>query len=320
MKKQDDLPNKIANVFQKGVLSLQLLESEAVPSVEEAIGLLQKLKGRLVVTGMGKSAIVSQKIVATMNSTGTPSIYMHAGDALHGDLGMITEKDALLIVSKSGSRGEYHNILARAEYLTIPILSIVGNKMSYVANKSRVAMLIPTMECDTLGMAPTSSVLAQIAIGDALAVGLQHLNEWSHEKFAEIHPGGTLGKKLLFKIKDFNPSRKAPRVENSTPIRDVIHTMSSGRMGAVAVCKGDAVEGIITDGDLRRALEKTLDLSALTANDISISSPKTCTEDMKAREALCLMEDHNISQLIVIDNDMRYVGMIHIHDILSEEI
>jgi arabinose-5-phosphate isomerase len=287
----------------------------------EAVNTIFKSRGRLVVTGIGKSAIIAQKIVATMNSTGTPALFMHAADAIHGDLGMIQDKDIVMLLSRSGSTPEIK--------VLVPILKMRGNRMiamvsdtqSYLAQHADIIInAYAAHEACPNNLAPTSSTTAQLVMGDALAIALLECRGFSPSDFAKYHPGGALGKKLYMRVSDLYINNEKPQVAATDNIKQVIMEMTSKRLGATVVLNaaGDMV-GIITDGDLRRMLMSGREIANLTAQDIMSVKPKTIDENAMAVNAFHLMEQNHITQLIVL-KEGRYAGVIHIHDILQEGI
>ncbi|MBK9270797.1 MAG: KpsF/GutQ family sugar-phosphate isomerase [Saprospiraceae bacterium] len=286
-----------------------------------AVHLIFQSKGRLVITGIGKSAIVGQKIVATMNSTGTPSLFMHAADAIHGDLGMIQSEDVVICLSKSGETTEIKALVPLIKARNIQLISITAHSNSYLALQSDHCLLTPiSQEAEPNNLAPTASTTAQMAMGDALAVGLLSLRGFSPEDFAKYHPGGALGKQLYLRVSDFYLQHKTPKVSPDDTVQKVLITISSGRMGATAVVDHDGLlMGIITDGDLRRFFEKSGDILRSKASDLMNHHPKCIEPDELAVQAFRLMQDHSISQLIV-SNENKYLGMVHIHDLIKEGI
>ncbi len=276
-------------------------------------------KGRVVVTGIGKSAIIAQKIVATFNSTGTPALYMHAADAIHGDLGMIQKDDVIICISKSGESAEIKVLIPLLKHSKNYIIGMVGNEKSFLA-KHADAILNTTIEQEACSnnLAPTTSTTAQMAMGDALAVCLQELRGFSSKDFARVHPGGALGKKLYLKVEDLSAQHTKPVVVESDSINKVIMAMTGGRLGATAVLdKKGKLKGIITDGDLRRMIEKNPDYNKLTAAEVMSKNPKTIQMDELAVNALQLMRESNITQIIVM-NKLKYEGIMHVHDLLRE--
>lgn len=287
---------------------------------DQCVDVILHSAGRVIVSGIGKSAIIGQKIVATFNSTGTPAVFMHAADAIHGDLGMIQKEDVVLCLSKSGETPEIKILVPLIKKNGNPLLAIVGNPTSYLANQAtyRIDTSVPHEACPN-NLAPTSSTTAQLVIGDALAVCLLESRGFSASDFAKFHPGGVLGKTLYLTVADLYVNNPVPKVIYSDNIKQVILEISSKRLGATAVMKDDALVGMITDGDLRRMLEKTTRLETITAGEIMSPDPKTIEPGMLVIEALQMMRNNNITQLIVKQND-KYLGIIHLHDILKEGI
>ncbi len=278
------------------------------------------LQGRVIVTGIGKSAIIAQKIVATLNSTGTPSIFMHDADASHGDLGIIQQNDLIIAISKSGNTPEIKVLVPFLKQTKNLLVALVGNTESYLA-KNADFILNTTVEKEACpnNLAPTSSTTAQLAMGDALAVVLQECRDFTDKDFAKYHPGGALGKKLYLRVSDLSDQNGKPSVQLQANVRDIIITITHFRLGAVAVLNGDQIQGIITDGDIRRMLEKHTDLTAITAADIMGKSPKVIDKNELAANALHIMRENNITQLLVSDHGI-YDGVIHIQDLLKEGI
>jgi len=278
-------------------------------------------KGRLVVSGIGKSAIVAQKIVSTLNSTGTPSIYMHAADAIHGDLGMIQANDVVMIISKSGNSPEIKVLVPLVKGFGNLVIGMVGNTQSFLAQNANI--LINTsvsQEACPNNLAPTTSTTAQMVMGDALAICLMEIKGFNSDDFAKFHPGGSLGKKLYLRVADLLSVNQKPFVAPESSLKDAIVAISRSRLGAAAVInESNQICGIITDGDLRRMLEKMDDLSTLKAKDIMSPSPKKISGSALAAEALELMRQNNINQLLVVDNEC-YSGIIHIQDLIREGI
>jgi len=277
-------------------------------------------KGRLVITGIGKSAHIGQKIVATLNSTGTPSLFMHAAEAVHGDLGMITKDDVVLCISKSGNSPEIKVLAPLLKRDGNILIGMTGNESSFLGkNSDFVINAYVEKEADPNNLAPTTSTTVQLALGDALAVALIEMRNFTANDFAKFHPGGALGKKLLLKIKDILDGKNKPAVTIESTIQQVIFEISNKRLGVTAVLDSDEIKGIITDGDIRRMLEKTTDLSSITAKDIMTVNPKSIETNSKVEDALNIMESFEITQLVVTDNNL-YAGIIHLHDILKEGI
>ena len=297
--------------------SIQLAVNEDFASVVE---LILATKGRVVITGIGKSAIIANKIVSTLNSTGTPAIFMHAADAIHGDLGIIQENDVVICLSKSGETPEIKVLIPLLRQHGNKMIALVGNTQSYLAKTSDFVLdaSVPKEACP-YNLAPTASSTAQMVIGDALAVALLECRGFTPGDFARLHPGGALGKKLYLRVSDLYINNEVPKVEQDADVRKVIMEISAKRLGATAVMDDGKMIGIITDGDLRRMLEKNDHVSGIHAKDIMTANPKIIQAGSLVVEALTLMRKHNITQLPVFDND-QYVGVIHLHDILKEGI
>ena len=287
---------------------------------ENAVNYIHHSKGRIVITGVGKSAIIATKIVATLNSTGSPAIYMHAADAIHGDLGTIQKNDVVVCISKSGNTPEIKVLIPFIKNFGNKIIAITGNPSSFLGENADFCLncYVEKEVCPN-NLAPTSSTTAQMVIGDALAVCLLELNNFSSQDFAKYHPGGALGKKLYLRVHDLVANNEVPLVFPTTSINDVIIEISKKRLGTTAVVENEKIIGIITDGDLRRMLKDTPDFSKLTAKDIMGKNPKTIEADAMAIEALEKMESSNITQILVEDNT-KYIGVVHLHDLLKEGI
>lgn len=278
-------------------------------------------KGRLIVSGIGKSAIIAQKIVATLNSTGTPAVFMHAADAIHGDLGMIQSDDIVLVISKSGNSPEIKVLAPLVKNFGNTLIGMVGNTGSFLAqNSDLIINTTVEQEACPINLAPTSSTTAQMVMGDALAVCLMELKEFKTTDFAKYHPGGALGKKLYLRVGELAAQHAKPRVLPTAGIKEVIIEMTAKRLGtAVVVNESESILGIITDGDLRRMLEKAVSFENLQAKDIMSHNPKTIASDMLAVYALDEMRKHDISQLVAEENNI-YAGIIHLHDLVKEGI
>jgi arabinose-5-phosphate isomerase len=276
-------------------------------------------KGRVIVTGVGKSAIIANKIVATLNSTGTPAIFMHAADAIHGDLGMIQKEDIVICLSKSGNTSEIKVLVPLLKRTGSKLIALVSNTNSFLAKESDY-VLNATIDKEACphDLAPTTSTTAALALGDALAICLLEMREFSRKDFAKFHPGGALGRKLYLKVSDIYPHHSVPVVRDDAKIKAIIMEISSKRLGAAAVInKKKELIGVITDGDLRRMLNKHDNISGIQASDIMTKSPKTIDADEYAVNALKIMQDKNITQLIVVKNN-KLAGFVHIHDLLKE--
>jgi len=295
----------------------QFINEDFVKATEQVAG----SKGRLVVSGIGKSAIVAQKIVATLNSTGTPALFMHAADAIHGDLGMIQADDIVLLISKSGDSPEIKVLTPLVTNFGNTLIGMVGNMQSFLARHSDI-VLNTTVEQEACpnNLAPTSSTTAQMVMGDALAVCLMEMKEFNSKDFAKYHPGGTLGKRLYLRVEELASQNAKPRVLPTATLKEVIVEMTEKRLGATAVVEeSGTIAGIITDGDLRRMLEKTDSIRDLKAKDIMSSHPKTIEADILAVLALEEMRRNDISQLLV-EQEGKYAGIIHLHDLVKEGI
>jgi arabinose-5-phosphate isomerase len=305
------------NIESNAISNLSnLLDENFSSSVE----LIYNSKGRVVITGIGKSAIIANKIVATLNSTGTPSVFMHAADAIHGDLGLILEDDVVICISKSGNTPEIKVLVPLIKNGPNKLIAITGNKDSFLGqNADFILNTFVEKEACPNNLAPTTSTTAQLVIGDALAVCLLELRGFSSKDFAKYHPGGALGKKLYLRVNDLSSQNQKPLVTVDTNIKDIIIEISEKMLGVTAVVENGKIIGIITDGDLRRMLSKTEDFSNLTAKDIMGSNPKCINNDAMAVDAMELMETNEISQLLVEENGL-YAGVIHLHDLIKEGI
>ena len=288
---------------------------------EKAVNLIFHSKGRLVITGIGKSAIIANKIVATLNSTGTPAIFMHAADAIHGDLGTILKDDIVICISKSGNTPEIKVLIPLIKNFKNPIIAITGNKSSFLAKQSDfVLSTYVDKEACPNNLAPTTSTTAQLVMGDALAVCLLNLRGFTSKDFAKFHPGGSLGKTLYLRVKDIIDQNPKPQVALDTLMKEVIIEISQKRLGATAVIDQSKIVGIITDGDIRRMLESNADFNQLTAKDIMSNNPKTVSENALAVDALEMLEQNSITQIIAIDDKNKYSGVVHLHDLIKEGI
>jgi arabinose-5-phosphate isomerase len=300
--------------------SLQHLAHSIDARFASVVKRILKSKGRLIVTGIGKSGNIAQKIVATLVSTGQPAVFMHAADAIHGDLGTIQKHDIVLCISKSGDSPEIKVLVPLVKSLGNPLVAMVSNTKSFLHRHADEVLFVPVeREACPNNLAPTVSTTAQLAMGDALAVVLMEQRGFTSSDFARVHPGGALGKKLYTKVSDLLGQNSAPVVTPKSPIKKVIVEISSKRLGATAVVDNKHLVGVITDGDIRRMLEKASDIKSLTAAAIMGKSPKTIDAASLAVEAFQLMEKHNITTLVVMSGE-QYKGIIHLHDILKEGI
>lgn len=285
-----------------------------------AVEIIFHSKGRLVITGIGKSAIIAQKIVATLNSTGTPSLFLHASEAIHGDLGMVQSGDVVICISKSGNSPEIKVLVPLLKRFGNKLIAITGNTTSFLGKEADFVLnTYVESEACPINLAPTNSTTAQLVMGDAIAVCLMEMKNFTAEDFAKYHPGGALGKKLLLRVVDMLDTTHKPTVSPDSTIKNVIVEISEKRLGVTAVIENEKVVGIITDGDIRRMLNKTENISGLTAQDIMTKNPKTIKSTDMVSDALNILEDFSITQLVVVDNG-QYKGVIHLHDILKEGI
>ncbi len=285
-----------------------------------AVRQILNCKGRIVITGIGKSALIAGKIVATFNSTGTPAVFMHAADAIHGDLGIVQQQDIVICISNSGNSPEVKVLTPMLKTLGASLIGMVGNTSSYLASQSDIVINTTVEKEATPGNpAPTCSTTAQLVMGDALAMSILHCRGFTVSDFARYHPGGSLGKQLYLKAENLYPTNARPAVTPDDDIRTLIVEISGKRLGVTAVLDNNNLVGIITDGDLRRMLEKGHDVNHLKAKDIMTTNPKTISGKTLAVDALQLMRQNNITQLLVVD-DNEYKGVVHLHDILNEGI
>ena len=285
---------------------------------EKAVNTINNSSGRVIVSGIGKSAIIGMKIVATLNSTGTPSVFLHAAEAIHGDLGIVQKNDVIILISKSGNTPEIKNLVPFLKQRSISIISITSNKNSYLAiNSNYFLNCFVEKEACINNLAPTTSTTAQLVIGDALAICLSYLNGFSEKDFAKHHPGGTLGKKLYLKVSDILDNNLKPELSRNDDFKTVIDTISKNLLGAAVVTENKKPVGIITDGDIRRAFNKSKNISELLASDLMSPRPLEINSGILATNALDIMNKNKITQLVVVDNGM-YIGLIHLHNIIKE--
>jgi arabinose-5-phosphate isomerase len=319
MKKDNNLLDIARQTLQLEAQAIMELQSKIDAQFTDIIDHLHHMKGRLVVSGIGKSAIIGQKIVATLNSTGTPSIFMHAADAIHGDLGMVQQGDIVMIISKSGESPEIKVLVPLIQNLGNSLIAMVGNLESTLAKGANwILDTTVSQEACPNNLAPTSSTTAQLAMGDALAVCLMETRGFGSADFAKFHPGGALGKKLYLRVGDLSKLNEQPAVDENSSLKAVILEMTRKRLGLTAVLNNEKqLKGVITDGDLRRMLEKGGDLENTQAKDIMGVHPKTISPDALAVDALDRMRKNNITQLIVTENNT-YLGVIHLHDLVRE--
>lgn len=300
--------------------ALATLSRRLDASFAEAVRLIYASSGRLIVSGIGKSGLIARKIVATMNSTGTPSIYLHPADAIHGDLGMVRSEDVVLLLSKSGNTEELKHILPIFRRIGVKVISILGAIPSPLAEQSDIILDgSVTEEACPHNLAPTASTTVALALGDALAVALLKLRDFTPEDFALYHPGGILGKRLLLRIEELmTKGEQVPIVHQAVPLKDAILEITSKRLGATCVVNDDGhLVGVITDGDLRRLLERDTDMTHLLAVDVMSTRPKTAPVTILASTALTLMEQYKITQLIIVDGERKPAGIVHMHDLVQ---
>ncbi len=306
-----------------------LTESNAIANLanfidtnfENTVKLIYNSKGRVIVTGIGKSANIATKIVATFNSTGTPAVFMHAADAIHGDLGNVLQDDVVICISKSGNTPEIKVLLPLIKNYGNKIIAITGNMDSFLGKNADFTLntFVEKEACPN-NLAPTTSTTAQLVMGDALAVCLLELKDFSSSDFAKYHPGGALGKRLYLRVSDLIINNDMPQVTENDSVVKVIVEISEKRLGVTAVVKDSKIIGIITDGDIRRMLTKSTDINHLTAKDIMSKNPKTIHEDAMAIDALERMETNSITQILVTNQDDNYIGVVHLHDLIKEGI
>lgn len=300
--------------------SLEKLTSFLDENFPQAVEAILQSKGRVVITGIGKSAIIAQKMVATMNSTGTPAIFMHAADAIHGDLGMIQPSDVVICISKSGNTPEIKVLVPLLKRENNPLIAITANKESFLATQSDYVLYAYThREACPNNLAPTTSTTSQLVIGDALAVALMQVKQFGSADFAKYHPGGALGKRLYLTVGETIAKNQVPIVAPETDIKQVIIEISQKMLGVTAVLDGERIVGVITDGDIRRMLSRYEEIKGLKAHDIMSTSPKTIDAGVLAVDALDFMQNHKITQLLVTRQG-QYVGVIHLHNLIQEGI
>ncbi len=320
MKSNREIIDRALSTLDTEAIAVSQLKNYIDDRFVEIVKLIHLSEGRVIITGIGKSAIVAQKIVATMNSTGTPSVFMHAADAIHGDLGIILKNDVVICISKSGNTPEIKLLVPLIKSGGNKLIGMVGDLSSFLAVQSDY-ILNTTVEREACpnNLAPTSSTTAQMALGDALAVCLLDCKGFSELDFARYHPGGSLGKRLYLRVGDLHPVNPKPEVKPTASIQDVILEISSKRLGATAVTENGLLKGIITDGDLRRMMSMGGAFDNVKASDIMTPNPKTATSEMMAADALQIMKSAHITQLVVVQEG-RYEGFVHLHDLLKEGI
>lgn len=315
---------KILSVARETILT----EAKAIANLEQlldqnfakAVDAIYRSQGRVIITGIGKSAAIATKIVATLNSTGTPAIFMHAADAIHGDLGTILRDDVVICISKSGNTPEIKVLVPLIKNFGNTLIAITGNIDSFLGQQADFTLnsFVEKEACPN-NLAPTTSTTAQLVIGDALAVCLLDLRGFSSKDFAKYHPGGALGKKLYLRVSDIADQNQKPQISPDTPIPQVIVEISEKMLGVAAVIENGKIVGVVTDGDIRRMLYKSTDISGLTAKDIMSHNPRTIAHDAMAVDALDVLEEHKISQLLAVDEG-KYYGVVHLHNLIREGI
>lgn len=316
--KEDVIKQALATIDMEAT-SVEKLKGYVDESFVKIVEVIHSSNGRVVITGIGKSAIIAQKIVATLNSTGTPALFMHAADAIHGDLGMIQEHDVVIIISKSGESPEIKVLIPFIKNFGNTVVALCGNEQSYLAKNAHYLInSTVSQEACPNNLAPTTSTTAQLVMGDALAVCLLSLKGFTAEDFARFHPGGALGKRMYLRVSDLSKANEKPAVKEDASLKEVIYEISSKRLGATVVTNdnGDLL-GIITDGNIRRMLENHSNTADLKASDIFTENPKTIEESELAATALEMIRKHNITQIVVV-NDGKYAGMVHLHDLIRE--
>ena len=321
-KSKEDIQNIAIQVIADEKKAIENLEKRINNSFSDAVETIFSASGRVIITGIGKSANIASKIVSTFNSTGTPALFMHAADAIHGDLGMIQPGDVVICLSKSGNTPEIKVLIPLVKNFGNTLIAIVGNTDSFLAQQADIVLdcTVAHESCPN-NLAPTASTTVQLVMGDALAVALIECRNFTAADFARFHPGGALGKQLYMRVSDLYQQNERPLVAPDTPIRDTILEMTSRRLGcAVVVDDKEHIQGIITDGDLRRMIKTNLSFDHLCAADIMSHNPKQIIDTEYAVNALHLMRTHSITQLIVVDHDNHYLGVLHLHDILREGI
>ena len=312
-----EIAKKTVEMESKAILNLtNLIDDDFANTVQ----LIYNSKGRVIITGIGKSAIIATKIVATLNSTGTPAVFMHAADAIHGDLGLILEDDVVICISKSGNTPEIKVLVPLIKNADNKMIAITGNKDSFLGQQADFVLntYVEKEACPN-NLAPTTSTTAQLVIGDALAVSLLEIRGFSSNDFAKYHPGGALGKKLYLRVNDLSSVNQKPAVSPETDIAKVIVEITEKLLGVTAVVENDEIIGIVTDGDLRRMLSKGTEFTGFTARDIMTTNPKRIEANAMAVDAMDMMEEYGISQLLVEENG-KYVGVVHLHDLIKEGI
>ena len=319
IKNSENIRNVAKTTIRSEAQAIANLENLITDDFSKVVDCILNMKGRLVVSGIGKSANVGTKIVSTLNSTGTPAVFMHAADAIHGDLGMIQEGDVVMCLSKSGSTPEIKVLVPLIKNFGNPLIALVGNTGSYLAQHADwVLDCTVAREACPNNLAPTASTTAQLVMGDALAVALLECRGFTAEDFGKYHPGGSLGKRLYLHVSDLSANNGKPQVSPQTPLNEVILEMTGKRLGATAVVENKKIVGVITDGDLRRLLQTHQPLETIVAKDLMNVSPKTIPHSEMAVKALEILRSNSVSQLLVVNDAGEYCGIIHLHDLLRE--
>jgi len=318
LKTKEEIKQSAINTIETEVSAIVNLKNSISDDFIASVRLILESQGRVVISGIGKSANIANKIVSTLNSTGTPAIFMHAADAIHGDLGIVRKNDIVICISKSGETPEIKVLIPLLKNMGNPLIAMVGKLNSYLAQQADFVLdtSVEKEACPN-NLAPTASTTAQLVMGDALAVCLLESRGFSEEDFAKYHPGGILGKKLYLRVSDLYINNEKPEVSPEDSMEEIIIEISSKRLGATAVIENENLLGIITDGDLRRMLHKKTDFSKLKAKEIMSKNPKSIDKDQLVINALDIMRGNNITQIAVVDGG-KYLGFIHIHDILKE--
>ncbi len=319
--KNSDLIQIAQGVFREEIQELEAIASRINDSFVDAVNAIFNAKGKLVIVGVGKSAHIANKIVATLNSTGTPSQFLHATEAIHGDLGLLRPEDVVICISKSGNTPEITYLAPILKQYASVLIGLTSNLKSELAKNSDIVLDVNiTKEACPVNLAPTTSTTSQLVMGDALAVALMKMRLFSQNDFAKYHPGGALGKRLLWTVENIVDPERKPFVRPDSSISDVINSLTSGRHGITVVLDEKKIIGVITDGDLRRMLLNNKTFDHLTAKDIASMHPKTINKAEKAREALGILRQNSIGQLVVVDDENEYYGILDIHSILNEGI
>ncbi|MFZ4740623.1 MAG: KpsF/GutQ family sugar-phosphate isomerase [Bacteroidales bacterium] len=321
MKSFEEIKNIALSTINNEAESVINLKNYIDNQFAKCVEIIYECKGRIIISGIGKSANIGAKIVSTFNSTGTPAIFMHAADAIHGDLGIIQPDDIIICISKSGNTPEIKVLVPLIKSMGNKIIAMHGNSLSYLAQQADYSINCSVeKEACPNNLAPTSSTTAQLVMGDALAVALLECRGFTTSDFAKYHPGGALGKQLYLKVSDLSVNNELPKVSKNTDVKNTIIEITSKRLGAAAVVEDDIIVGIVTDGDLRRMLQNNIPIEQLKAKDIMSLHPKAIRKDELAVTALNVMKQNNITQLLVVDVNNKYVGVIHLHDLLREGI